>query len=249
VIGDVGRLAIEGRVDGNVDATVRQLHVTDGATIRGAINYRSHGSATIDEGAVVAGPVTRGDPPNLLPFGGPLAWGAGALPRLAALIAAGAVVLLLLPRPAVAVADGGRSRPLDALLTGLGLAVFVPIAVLLLSITIIALPVALIISAGYVGGLYLSQVFVGLAVGRLLLRLPAGQAGRGINLVAMAIGVTLLAALRLAPLPHANTVFAVFVALFGLGAVAVGLGSEPASAARTAQLAGVTTPGRSFDET
>lgn len=223
LVGSVRTLTVEGRIGGALDATVDRLVVTRRGRIDGPVRYRSDRPAEVDERAIVVGPVERGDPAPLLPVGGPLAWRGFALPRWAALLTAGAVLLLIAPRRVVAVAEAVRATPLTALPVGLGVAVLGPIGLGLLVLTIVALPIVALAGAAYAAALYLSQVVVGLAVGRLLLRLSPARIGRGPNVMAMALGVTLLAALRLAPVPYAGIALPLAIALLGVGAIVLGL--------------------------
>ena len=71
--------------------------------------------------------------------------------------------------------------------------------------------------------LYLSQVFIGLALGRFILPDRWGDLGRGYNLLAMTIGVIILFAPRFIPLPFLDPAISVVVALLGLGAAMVGV--------------------------
>jgi hypothetical protein len=100
----------------------------------------------------------------------------------------------------------------------------------LLLATVVGIPIALIGAAFFAAALYLSQVVVGLALGRAILPKRWDTAGRGYNLLAMTIGVIALAALRLIPVPLLGTGIAALTAVFGLGAVVVGLRRRPTPA-------------------
>jgi hypothetical protein len=89
----------------------------------------------------------------------------------------------------------------------------------LLMVTVIGLPVGLIALLGFFAVLYLSQVFVGLALGRLILPKSWGDAGRGYNLLAMVVGVVIIGGIRLLPIPFLSGIIAVVVGLLGLGAM------------------------------
>jgi hypothetical protein len=87
--------------------------------------------------------------------------------------------------------------------------------------------------------LYLSQVFVGTAIGRWILPDSWGDSGRGFNLLAMALGVILLGALRLIPVPAVGFIIAAITALLGLGAVFIGLRRRPTPVLPTPDQRGV----------
>jgi len=117
-----------------------------------------------------------------------------------------------------------RNRPWPSFLLGLALLIGVPITLAFLTVTLIGLPIALIGLAAYLALLYLSQVFVGLAIGRFLLPDSWGDEGRGFNLLAMTVGVTILAGLRLTPIGAADWTIAALTAIVGLGALVISLG-------------------------
>ena len=221
--GTAAAVTVEGRVRGDVRVSTRQLRVTTGARIDGDLAYRGDAAPEIASGAVVGG-TTGSLPPIGLSAGvGWLIWANAALPRLLLGLGVGVVAIMLLPHPTVGAADRLRRAPLGTALVGVGLALFLPLALVLLAITIVGLPVAIVGTAVYLLALYTSQVVVGLALGRGLLRFARADRGRGRNLAAMTLGVGLLFGLRLVPVPHAGAVVAALVAVVGLGAVVDGL--------------------------
>lgn len=224
VAGDVrgyaAALTLEGRVRGDVRITARRLLVAPGARIDGALRYRGTDEPEIAPGAAIAGPVDRVAFPRLLPGPSWLAWRWAAVPRLLLMLGLGALLVLLLPRPLVALADGGRGDPFGTALLGVGVAVFLPLLLLLLAILVVGLPVALLGAAAYVAVVYASQALVGLALGRAATRLARDDARRGPNLAAMALGVLLLGALRLIPVPAVGVAVAFVIPVWALGIAA-----------------------------
>jgi cytoskeletal protein CcmA (bactofilin family) len=213
-------LTIEGQVDGDVRISVRRLELAPTARIGGALNYESRVAAAVAPEAIVAGPITRRDPAERLPLGQLILWRGAALPRLVAMLAVGAAVLLLVPRRAVAVADGLRRAPIATILCGLGVAAFVPLLLLVLTMLVLTFPLAIAGGVAYLAGSWASQVIAGLALGRAIRSVPLGQSRRRANLAEMVIGVVAIASLRLVPVPHLSIVVAVTTAVAGLGAIA-----------------------------
>ena len=193
------------------------LQLTDGATIERELHYRSDSSATIAPGAVVAGTTRRESLVDGVPGGQVIFWERAAIPRALLLLGVGVAILLLLPGHTIAVANGVRGAPLLALLGGIGVTVFIPIILALLTITIVGIPLALVGTTLYLSGTYLSQVFVGLALGRMVFRLRQADVRRGPNLLAMCGGVVVLTGIRLLPFPHLDLLVAAVVAVLGLG--------------------------------
>jgi cytoskeletal protein CcmA (bactofilin family) len=221
VRGVAANMSIEGHIGGNIRVTVDHLQLTDGATIQRELHYRSDNSATIAPGAVVAGTTRRESLAGGVPGGQVIFWERAAIPRALLLLGLGVAILLLLPRHAIAVADGVRGAPSLALLVGIGAAVFVPITLALLTITIAGIPLALVGTTLYLAGTYLSQVFVGLALGRMVFRLRQANVRRGPNLLAMCGGVVALTGIRLLQFPYLDLVIAAVVAVLGLGGLAL----------------------------
>jgi hypothetical protein len=221
VRGVAANMNIEGHIGGNIRVTVDHLQLTDGATIQRELHYRSDNSATIAPGAVVAGTTRRESLAGGVPGGQVIFWERAAIPRALLLLGVGVAILLLLPGHAIAVANGVRGAPSLALLVGIGATVFVPITLALLTITIVGIPLALVGTTLYLGGTYLSQVFVGLALGRIVFRLGQADVRRGPNLVAMCGGIVALTGIRLLPFPHLDLLIAAVVAVLGLGALAL----------------------------
>ncbi|MGH2531220.1 MAG: hypothetical protein ACRDJW_02830 [Thermomicrobiales bacterium] len=222
VRGSAGELRINAEISDDVRVTAEQVRLQSRARIGGDLDYRSRNDAIIDERADVAGEIERREP-SLLPWDNANIWVLSAVFRLLCALIAGAVIVMVMPRSAAAVADALRATPLRTVVLGAILVVFSPVALVLVMITFIGLPIALIGVAFYLSALYLSQVFVGLAMGRIVLPRSWGDHGRGYNLLAMTIGVIALGGLRLIPVPYLGWVIGAVTAILGLGALVLGL--------------------------
>jgi hypothetical protein len=172
--------------------------------------------------AVVTGGIVQDEPNIMFPGDGGVTWVTGLLFRLLAALITGTVIVLALPRLSVTVANGVRHRLPGSLLSGLILLFAVPVVSLILFVTIVGIPIALIVWAVFLSALYLSQVFVGLALGRFILPNRWGDRGRGYNMLAMTIGVIVLFVPRFLPIPWIGVAFSAVIALIGLGAVFMG---------------------------
>ena len=236
-------IEINGPVGGDVELTSDDILIGADADLAGDVTYTSNDDAVVANQAQIAGSVERNTPDsgsinNATDFGG----GAiGELFRLLAALVAGLVVILLMPRAAVSVAESVRRRTGPTLLLGLILLFAIPLGAVLLMVTVIGIPIGIIALTVMVIVLYLSQVFVGTAIGRLILPESWGDGGRGFNLLAMALGVILLGALRLIPIPVFGFVVAALTALLGLGAVFIGLRRRPVAVLPASNQGGVAT--------
>lgn len=219
--GNAGTLTItNGRIGQNLDLSVDDLNVQGTSQVGGAIRYSGDPQARIATSAAITGPVERTESSALSAGGYSLASGlAWDIARLLSLLFTGLVVVLVAPVASAAVADGVRRRFPTTLIVGVIAIVLVPVVAVLMLITLIGIPVSIVSLILYGVALYLSQIFVGLAIGRAILPRGWRSYGRGYNLLAMVIGVILIGLLRLIPIPFLDLVLATLVALLGLGAL------------------------------
>jgi cytoskeletal protein CcmA (bactofilin family) len=223
VRGRAGELDIAGRVGGDVHVEAETVRLRSGARIGGDFRYTSRNAAQIEDGATISGTTRHTEPQRFYPGDNLAAWISSAIFRLLCALLAGAAVVMLMPGTAAAIADGIRQAPLWSFFTGIVLAVVIPIFIVVLLVTVVGIPLALIMLALYLIILYLSQVFLGLALGRVILPSRWDTASRGYNLLAMVLGVLIVAGLRLLPVPYISGLIAALTAVLGLGAVVVGL--------------------------
>jgi cytoskeletal protein CcmA (bactofilin family) len=227
-----GQLLIDGPVAGDVIATSGRVTLGPAARIAGKLRYRSGSPLEQDPAAQVAGGVEQ-----LLPslrsgddkaravqaaleareherrFSNPVrAWTVG-------LMLVAALLLALLPGVSAKVARTWRERSGRSLLAGFVVLVCVPVAVLLLFITIIGIPAGLAIVLAYLA--LLPVAYVASAVGAGDWALQRWQPQRSAATL-WRIGAACLALLVLALLgwvPVLGWVIAFLALLAGLGAV------------------------------
>lgn len=216
-----GSVRLAGTVAGDVDVTAQSIEVAAGARIDGRLRYRSGEPARIDPGARIVGGVERLALPA--PEAGPwVQTGLSVLKVLSFLgvVLLGVVVLLLLPQPSLNAARTTHREPLKSLLFGFALLVSVPIAALLLMVSIIGLPLAFALLALYVLALMLAWITAALALGDLGMRVARRPPPpRWVLLLAFAAGLVLLWLLGYVPIVGGIVRF--IALLLGLGAWAV----------------------------
>jgi cytoskeletal protein CcmA (bactofilin family) len=223
VKGNVGSLTINNRISGDVDVTADSVHLLSKARIARDLRYASRSEVSLANGATVSGATVRSTPDRFYPGDNIAAWLGSGLFRIFCGLIAGLVIIVLMPRAVASVADAARLAPLTSLVFGLILTVLLPVLFVVLLVTVVGAPVAVIGLAAYFSVLYLSQVFLGLAIGRIILPSSWDTAGRGYNLLAMSIGVLILGGLRLIPLPFVSVAIATVTAAVGLGAFVVAM--------------------------
>ncbi|HEU4798003.1 MAG TPA: polymer-forming cytoskeletal protein, partial [bacterium] len=178
-----GSVTIAGTVDGNVEAQADEVVLLPTARIKGSLRYSSGRPIEIQSGAQVSGQVTRVARPSrsrsmLNPasrFGFRFA---GRLIEALWLLVIGFIFVAVAPRAVLRVKERVGGRFGMSLLTGFVLAVVVPFAVVLMLLTIIGIPLAVVVMCLYLATLYPGLVFVsawlGDAIGRRLGRRQAG---------------------------------------------------------------------------
>lgn len=209
--------AIDGTVVGNAELQAMNLNVDNGARIGGALRYQSPLDADVDSAAIITGDVTRTNGAPWTGIGDGALAPFGSIVRLVWALILGALIVAAAPRVASRVAEHGASF-LRPSVIGLICIVAVPLISLLAFLSIVGIPVGvlLLILLGIV--VYLSQVFAGLTIGRYLMPRSWQDGSRGYLLLAMTIGVLIITALRMVPVPYLGSIATALVTFWGTGA-------------------------------
>ena len=131
------------------------------------------------------------------------------------LLGIGFVALAITPRGVAHVAERIRRQFGISLLTGFILLVVVPVAAILVALTIVGIPLSIVVGLLYLATLYPGQIFPALWLGNLILR-PLWRAAPPAYL-AMTIGVILFAAV--VAIPFAGWLIRLVAMLVGFGAL------------------------------
>jgi hypothetical protein len=216
-----GRVLIDGPVGGDVLATAGEVELGPNARIAGKLRYRSREALRQDPAAQVGGGIEQ-----LLPAIGRDGVGHRA-PRArivrwlwtAGLIVLAGVVLAALPGACSQVARTLRERPGLSVLLGFVMLVCVPVAALLLLVTLIGIPLGLLAMALYLALLPVAYVGGCIALGDAALQRwkPDRVPSLGWRIAAAATVLVALALLRWVPWLGGVIGFAVLLA--GLGAL------------------------------
>lgn len=210
---------IDGRV-GSADVTADDLTVTAGARIDGPLRYSGAREADLRPGATIAGPVTReGEGPTWtwhVPsyVGWLLLFMVSALP--------GVLLALLMPGVLAATARELRRSPGLALASGAGILFGVPLLAVLLTLTLIGIPLALSLLVFYALGLYFAWVLGAIALGDTILQAVPIRSPRLKLVLAALLGLFVL--LLLTSLPWVGGLVAALALMAGFGAPVVTLG-------------------------
>jgi len=218
------RLVISGHVDGGLRIVANRIEITSSARIEGPIDFTSRRAPVVAPGAQVQGPVTA------MPSRAPenteevRRTGEWAVPLFyAGLWAAGIVLLLAFPRFTVAAQERVRASPVLGLALGAALVFALPVVALVLTVTVVGIPVAFALIALYavllLAGFLTALFFVAERIGRLLRRGRAPGTGSRIALLLAALVLLAL----MSRLPLAGGLVPLVVLLFGVGALGLQL--------------------------
>jgi len=212
-----GKTGLRGNVGRNFTARTGKLSVLAPARVGGDLTAYVHraDSIQIDSGATIAGKVdkrVRGPRQSRYQRGSFYFWQAV---RLAAALVTGLVFFWLFPALFRIPLAGGGDMLKTVGVGFLGL-VAVPVAAVLLCITLIGLPLGLLSFAGWLAGLYLAKIFVGAYLGQRLLSAPASSAP---SARAMPLLVGLVTVFVAVNLPFVGKLIHLLIMLLGLGLV------------------------------
>lgn len=216
-MGDVIRLG--GEIRGDVDLTAREVEILPGAKIQGKLRYRSPQPAQIDPTAIIEGGV------SYLPMeiergaatAGKVAGILGVVLALAGLALLGGLLLALFPNFVQAASRTLGSEPGKSLVLGFALLVSLPVAVLLLFVTVIGIPIGLAVLLLYPLALLLGYLAVAFYAGdKGLTLLRRGRASASARFTAFLFALILLALLT--GIPLVGGLIAFLSVLSGLGA-------------------------------
>ena len=213
-------VTLDGQVDGNVTIASRTLYIGPSARISGKLTYRGTAPVQIDPAAVIAGGVNylsfNFADETYQPVARVVAW-VGAIAFTIGLFLIGMIAILLLPNSTAHMSTLGRRRPIASIGLGLATILCMPIAVVLLLLSVVGIPFALmllllwpmILMFGYLAGVMAASDAVAGPI-------PHAKARR-ILLLAMGLGVMLL----FARVPFAGWIIAMVLVTMGIGAMAL----------------------------
>lgn len=167
-------ITLGGKIGRNVTSTVADLQLSRGARIDGNLHYTSEKNVQLASGASVGGKTTKSLPVEDQKDGGmPSAAGFGFgffFYALAAGLLISLALVLLLPQAIHAVTSQAVRSPGKTLLVGLLAFILVPASVIILMLTIIGIPLALLLIVAWVLVQALAGVVSAYYLGRMVWR-------------------------------------------------------------------------------
>lgn len=206
-----------GTVGGNLEVQADRLSISREAVITGDLRYQGPTDADIASGATIRGETVR---TNATPWTG-IGDGAlapfGTLLKIVWSLVLAAALVAVAPRLMYRFAEIATPVVQPAIIGAITLAA-IPVFAVIAMITILGIPIGILMLLAYVVGLYLSQVIVGMAIGRFLLPRRWRDGSRGYLLLAATIGIILIGVLRVLPVPFVNIAIVTLVTILGFGA-------------------------------
>ena len=202
---------VSGVVNGAVEIHGRDVYITEGAVLTGPVTVRSPHPPEIAPGAQI-GELTHiveefserhieNDVDIDIDFL-PSAWAVGGVFAASAFLL-GLFVSLLAPKSVGRVAACFRARPWVSGFLGLVVLAVLPVIVLtlfvLLAITVIGLPLAVLLVLAMPIVLFLAFAFGGVVIGDLALNRTGGQAGAGLRILSFFLAFVVIAGLSAVP--------------------------------------------------
>jgi len=213
-----GTVQITGEIRQPLRITAEKLEILPTARILSSLTYNGPAEAIIAKEAQVTGPIAFH---RMAKDARGARWGSAMSSTLFAihLIVAGLVLLMLLPGFAAAGVETLKTNPLHSLFIGFAMLVTIPIAALLLMVTVLGAPVGLTLAALYLVGLLLGILTTASYLGQMEARwFKVGPLStRSQNALALIAGTLTLALLR----ALAGGVVVFVAVLFGFGALAL----------------------------
>lgn len=233
-------LSINGPVHGNIDAASSEttinseigrdveLRLDQGkltlrpkALIRGNLKYSADQEAEISEGAVVEGEIEykpfeeKEHAAKVKVFGFlTLGFWIGVLIKLVSLFILGFLIAYLLPRPIEYTYSKMTKKPGASLLIGFAILFLTPIIAVILMITVVGIPLAMMLLSGYAIALYAVRAIAALIIGRLITQ---GLKLRLHSVWQLLIGVIVM--IFLSVIPFVGWLLSLLITIWALGAV------------------------------
>lgn len=207
-----------GAVSGNVELQSDRLTLGENASIGDDFNYQSQTNADVHVNATVGGSTER---TNSAPWSG-IGDGAlapfGLMLKLVWGLVAGGLLIAFAPRIFYRAADNAGNIGQSGIWGVIGL-IALPVFALLAMLSVFLIPIGIIVLVLIPLALYLSQIVVGIAIGRSILPRKWRDGSRGFLLFAMVIGMIVIGVLRMAPVPFLSVIVMVLVTIWGFGAI------------------------------
>ncbi len=224
VAGVAEKVTHNGSVGAEVDISVEDLVITDDASIGGDLIYRSEKAAEIASGAEIGGEIAGEMVEEAIDIDLGIAFDPIIIGIVGLITSAiyGTVLLLAFPRLTVTASNQLLQSPFMSIAMGIVFLIVVPIAAILVMITVVGIPLGLISLLLNGIALFSAQVFVSLTIGRLILSFFADGKRRLVQFFGLLIGLLILFGFSF--IPYAGPWVPLVVVILGFGGLMMAIG-------------------------
>ncbi len=161
-----GSVVIGGAVDGNATIYADKIQILQSARIQGDLEYTSDKEIEIPAGTVIGDVVYKRSAKKVEDIYSKIT---SSILSFLSILLIGLLMVRFTGNTTIKVSDTITTQVLKSLGSGVLLLIAIPLIALILMITVIGIPLGLIVLFAYIVILYISKIFVGLAIGRRIL--------------------------------------------------------------------------------
>lgn len=206
-----GNLSINGTIEGDVNSNDSKLTLAETADVKGKITYSSQREVVISQGAQYGDLIKKTTPVgaknNLVNSI------YSKIFSLISLLIIGLVIIWLFPKKSEQLSEIIKNNPLKSFFWGFLALIVLPIFAIILMVLLVGAPLAMILLGFYFFAIYISKIFVAVALGDFLFK------GKKSALFVMTIGIIILT--LLAMIPYLGGLISFLVLCIGLGAISM----------------------------
>jgi cytoskeletal protein CcmA (bactofilin family) len=207
-----GSVVIGGTVDGNATICADDIRILQSARIQGDLEYTSDKEIEIPAGTVMGDVVYKRSEKKVEDI---YSKTTASIISFLSILLIGLLMVRFKRNTTIKVSDTITTQILKSLGSGVLLLIIIPLVALVLMVTVIGIPLGLIVLFAYIVILYISEIFVGLAIGRRIVT----YAKKEISSPYWHLVVGLIVIAFATRLPLIGFLISLIVILAGLGAL------------------------------
>jgi len=208
-------ITISGDIGGNVTVDSESLTILPSTAISGDLNYTGPEKADIKDMSSIKGGITYNQ--KAKPQKSHLDSVRISIEFMLPLLLIGILIIYFMPGFIEKTDKIIRTRTLLSIISGITGLIIIPIASILIIITIVGIPISLMILALYIMGLYISKIFIGVTLGQYILKIS----GRKKQTKYLCLVVGLVALELIFIIPFIGSLAKLIALVLGFGALII----------------------------
>jgi len=194
-----GEMFVNSAVTGNVQIEADSVTIGKNAVITGTLTYKSPKEAIIEEGAKITGKITY-EPRKTKEKEVAWALTIGMFIPFLMLLTGALFFGLTFKKYMTMLVGGAYENPFKELGRGLAFLILVPIASVILLVTVIGVPIGILGLIGFVGGMIFTVLMAPVLLGSLLLKWTMKRPYNHVDWMSILLGVVVFYALSFIPI-------------------------------------------------